>query len=122
MTKRRLGPLLIAAALAIGAGCERHIAQAANPVTPAPGAPAAPAPFATPPVLPGTPDVATLVAKVTPAVVNITTIHDIRQQQIPESEFPFGFDPFEMFPGIRRGPGAGYGNRKVKVILQRGHR
>jgi serine protease Do len=74
-------------------------------------APQAVQPFATPPVLPGTPDVATLVAKVTPAVVNITTIHDIRQQQ-PEFEFPFGFDPFGMFPGMHKGPNGG-GNDQV---------
>jgi serine protease Do len=51
--------------------------------------------------------VATLVAKVTPAVVNITTIHDIRAPQ-SEFEFPFGFDPFGVFPGMRkRGNGGG---------------
>jgi serine protease Do len=37
-----------------------------------------PAPFASPPVLAGTPDIATLVAKVRPAVVNITTIHEVK--------------------------------------------
>src|SRR5579859_4088199 len=114
MTKRKWGPILLATALGIGAGCERHVAQAANPAVPVLAAPPAAAPFATPPILPGTPDVATLVAKVTPAVVNITTIHDIRQQQVPEFEFPFGFDPFGMFPGMRRGPnGGGSGNDQV---------
>ena len=38
----------------------------------------APRPFASPPVLAGTPDVATLAAKVTPSVVNITTVHEGR--------------------------------------------
>jgi serine protease Do len=56
---------------------------------------------------------------VTPAVVNITTIHDIRQQQVPEFEFPFGFDPFGMFPGMRRGPGGGNGNGNDQVLRQR---
>src|SRR5579863_7824575 len=37
-----------------------------------------PAPFASPPVLAGTPDVATLVAKVRPSVVNITTLHEVK--------------------------------------------
>jgi serine protease Do len=109
MTKRKLGPIVLATALGIGAGCQRHVAQAANP---APGVlaagPATPAPFATPPVLPGTPDVATLVAKVTPAVVNITTIHDVHAPQ-QEFEFPFGFDPFGVFPGMRRPGGGGKG-------------
>jgi serine protease Do len=104
MTKRKLGPIVLATALGIGAGCQRHVAQAANPAAPAA---ASPAPFATPPVLPGTPDVATLVAKVTPGVVNITTIHDVRAPQ-QEFEFPFGFDPFGVFPGMRRrGNGGG---------------
>src|SRR5262245_24004474 len=93
MTKRKLGPIVLATALGIGAGCQRHFAQAANPTPVLAAGPATPAPFATPPVLPGTPDVATLVAKVTPAVVNITTIHDVHAPQ-QEFDFPFGFDPF----------------------------
>jgi serine protease Do len=106
MTKRKLGPIVLATALGIGAGCQRHFAQAANPASPA-SAPAAAAPFTTPPVLPGTPDVATLVAKVTPAVVNITTIHDVRAPQ-QEFDFPFGLDPFGVFPGMRkRSPNGG---------------
>jgi len=110
MKKRKLGPFLLAVALGIGAGCQRHFAQAANPKSiPPAGVPVAPAPFATPPVLAGTPDIATLVAKVTPAVVNITTIHDIHGLE-PDFESPFGFDPFGMFPQMRRpweGPGGG---------------
>jgi serine protease Do len=113
MTKRKLGPIVLATALGIGAGCQRHFAQAANPT---PGVlaagPATPAPFSTPPVLPGTPDVATLVAKVTPAVVNITTIHDVRAPQ-QEFEFPFGFDPFGVFPGTRRPRGGNRGGDQV---------
>jgi serine protease Do len=107
MTKRKLGPILLATALGLAAGCERHVAQAANPTTATlAAAPNSPAPFTTPPVLPGTPDVATLVAKVTPAVVNITTIHDLKAPQ-QEFEFPFGFDPFGVFPGTRRRGGGG---------------
>ena len=63
---------------------------------------APPAPFATPPVLAGTPDVATLVARVTPAVVNITTIHEVRADDSP---FGFGFDPFGLGSDGRRGRG-----------------
>jgi serine protease Do len=119
MTKRKLGPIVLATALGIGAGCQRHFAQAANPmVAAAPlAAPTTPAPFATPPVLPGTPDVATLVAKVTPAVVNITTIHDVRAPQ-QEFEFPFGFDPFGAFPGMGRKPRGG-SNGGDQVFRQR---
>jgi serine protease Do len=117
MVKRKLGPVLLATAVAVAAGCTKHNARAAAPVGP-PGAAAAPqaggvpsqapAPFATPPVLPGTPDVATLVARVTPAVVNITTVHDVRAPQ-QEFDFPFGFDPFGAFPefGPRRRGGGG---------------
>ncbi len=108
MTKRKLGPIVLATALGIGAGCQKHFAQAANP-TASPSATAAPsgaAPFTTPPVLAGTPDVATLVARVTPAVVNITTTHDVKGSQ-GEFEFPFGFDPFGVFPGMRRPRGGG---------------
>ena len=59
----------------------------------------APAPFATPPVLAGTPDVATLVAKVKPAVVNITTVQEVR---VSRGEGP---DLSELFPFFHQGPG-----------------
>jgi serine protease Do len=107
MTKRKLGPLVLATALGLAAGCQRHFAQAANPTQGTlAAAPTTPAPFTTPPVLPGTPDVATLVAKVTPAVVNITTVHDIHAPQ-QEFEFPFGFDPF----GSRSSPNPRWGGK-----------
>ena len=96
-----LYPLGIAAALALAAGCNQpkdRTGEAA--VGPAPeetatssptstaGAPASPPPFTTPPVLAGTPDVASLVARVKPSVVNITSIHERR---VPAMlEFPFG--------------------------------
>jgi serine protease Do len=94
MTPRKLIPLT-ALALSFGTGCQ-HSASAASP----PDAPQAPAPFATPPVLPGTPDVATLVAKVKPSVVNITTVQDVK---VPQGGEPFGGFG-EMFPFLRRGP------------------
>jgi serine protease Do len=100
--QRQFGAILLAGAVGIGAGCQRHLAEAAGPVTAAPQAP-----FASPPLLAGTPDVATLVARIAPAVVNITTIHEIRGGR--SEEFPFGFDPFGMFPpsGRRGRPGQG---------------
>jgi serine protease Do len=94
---------------ALGSGCQ-HAAAAAPPQdtasgTPAayvvPEAPAVPAPFATPPVLAGTPDVATLVAKVRPAVVNITTVQQVHMH-------PFGFQGFpgfgDLLPFFNHGP------------------
>ena len=56
------------------------------------------APFATPPVLPGTPDIATLVAKVRPAVVNITTVHELRTPR-----GLVGPDFGELFPFFHQG-------------------
>jgi serine protease Do len=110
MKRRKLGPLFLSLALGITAGCRHDVAEAAPAAPPpAPILPSTPAPFASPPVLPGTPDVATLVAKVTPAVVNITTIHDVRVPQ-QDFDFPFGFDPFGMFP---HGPGSRGGGDQV---------
>lgn len=74
---------------ALTAACGHPVAQAAstNPTPLTPGA----APFAQPPVLSGTPDIATLAAKVKPSVVNIFTSREVRQTR--QFEFPFGF-PF----------------------------
>jgi serine protease Do len=66
---------------------------AATPLASPEPVPHTPAPFATPPLLPGTPDVAGLVEKIKPAVVNITTVHELRIPRM-EDNFPFGFDPF----------------------------
>jgi len=106
MANRRHGPLFLSLVLGVATGCHYGVAEAGPPA----GPPAIPAPFATPPVLPGTPDVATLVAKVTPGVVNITTIHEVR---VPQQEFesPFGFDPFGMFPQGQRAPHGGGGDQ-----------
>jgi len=60
-----------------------------------------PAPFATPPLLAGTPDVASLVAKIKPSVVNITTVHEMRA--VRGVEGPFGVDPFSPFGGRQGG-------------------
>jgi serine protease Do len=88
--------------LAFGAGCQ-HSAIAANPP---PQATTPAAPFATPPVLAGTPDIATLAAKVSPGVVNITTIQQVR---VPRGEFGFpGLPGFGgLFPFFHQGPGNG---------------
>jgi serine protease Do len=113
MRLRKLLPFAVT--LVLATGCQRHVAQAANT-----SVPSTPAPFATPPVLAGTPDVATLVAKVKPAVVNITTTHEIRAPRL-DSESPFGFDffghgPFQGqgAPFLRRGRGSeGRGGEQV---------
>jgi serine protease Do len=95
MISRKIYPALLPLVL-FGAGCQH--ASAASPPEPTSQTPA---PFATPPVLPGTPDIATLVAKVRPSVVNITTVQQVRA---PRGEFGFpGFG--DMFPFLNQGPG-----------------
>jgi serine protease Do len=92
MKARTLYALVLAtSSLAFGSGCSARVAQAAN-TNSAPEL-SSPAPFASPPVLAGTADVATLAAKVKPAVVNITTIHETHRAKM---ELPDGF-PFELF-------------------------
>ncbi len=92
MILRKLVPVT-ALALSFGTGCQ-HAASAAPPSDP----PQSQAPFATPPVLAGTPDIATLVAKVRPSVVNITTVQEVK---VPHGDLFGGFG--EMFPFFRRG-------------------
>src|SRR6202167_6462568 len=95
MIARNLLPALLPLAL-LGAGCQ-HSAAAASPPEPTGQTPA---PFATPPVLPGTPDVATLVAKVRPSVVNITTVQAVKGPRGVQ-----GFPGFEdLFPFFHQGP------------------
>lgn len=56
--------------------------------------PSAPPPFPIPPVLPGTPDIPSLVAKVKPGVVNITTTaEEVRRGPADLFEFFFGPRP-----------------------------
>jgi serine protease Do len=109
MRNQTLCSLMFGVSVLFGMGCQRQVAQAASSAAPGGNAPVptAAAPFATPPVLPGTPDIATLAARVKPSVVNITTVHEVKA---PDMGFgsPFGFDPFDMFPGFgRRGQGGG---------------
>jgi serine protease Do len=98
MTSKKLVHLT-ALALAFGTGCQ-HAASAAPPGE---GVIQTPAPFATPPVLPGTPDVATLVAKVKPGVVNITTVTEMKMPQ-RNFEMPEMPDLGNLFPFFRQGP------------------
>jgi serine protease Do len=95
MTLRNLIPLSVLL-LAAGTGCQHS--AAASPQDPLAQTQA---PFATPPVLPGTPDVATLAARVRPAVVNITTVHEVH---MPRGDFGFPGGLGEMFPFLQQMP------------------
>jgi serine protease Do len=111
--------------LALAAGCQRQTtanAQSAHQPFGAPAVesqavpaadvvPAVPAPFASPPLLPGTPDVAALVAKIKPSVVNITTIHELRGPKGGDG-MPFGVDPF--FPFGSGGSNHGNGDQALR--------
>jgi len=94
----RIASILAAAGSAIAitsfaAGCQHaHASSGSAPLAAADGKlGSAPAPFASPPVLQGTPDVAALAAKVKPVVVNITTTHNVKGRAV---ELPFEFGPF----------------------------
>jgi serine protease Do len=105
MITRKLIPVAVVvfaagAGIASGTGCQ-HAARASQE-----SPPQTPAPFATPPVLPGTPDIATLAARVRPAVVNITTVHEVHMRQGGGFGLP-GFG--DMLPFFRQGPGQGQG-------------
>jgi serine protease Do len=109
MTFRKLIPaavVLVASGtgLVSGTGCQHP--AAASPQDPVAQTPA---PFATPPVLPGTPDIATLAARVRPSVVNITTVHQVH---VPRGEFGFpGLG--DLMPFFRQGqPGPGGQGRR----------
>lgn len=94
---RRSVLLAVPFVLALVSGCKSSSTAAADTASQTPAA----APFASPPVLAGAPDVATLVAKVQPAVVNIIVEQQARRgraMQIPDF-------PFDFFGG--RGPRGG---------------
>ena len=101
--------VLAGALLAIAPGCQHRDAQAAGTAAPVGVATSTSAPFASPPVLAGTADVATLAARVNPAVVNITTVHETHVQRsdgIPFDFFGFGsMAPNGAPNGSRRGGG-----------------
>lgn len=86
----------LAALLVLATGCERKVAPQSLSGETTPLATNTVAPFTTPPVLSGTPDVATLVARVQPSVVNITTEHEVK---VPQSQFQ---EPFDWFFGPNR--------------------
>ena len=69
------------------------LAAATTPTTADSAAPSgeSAAPFATPPVLPGTPDIAALAARVRPAVVNITVTEEASTDEAPSFQLPFDF-------------------------------
>jgi serine protease Do len=96
--------LVLSGTLAFGcggaarAGSSNGSSSAPATVASAPALPNTPAPFATPPVLAGTPDIATLAAKVRPAVVSITTMHATKEIRFEEGDDPFG-GMFGPFPG-----------------------
>jgi serine protease Do len=112
--------VLLSATLLGSAGC-RHRDAAAPPAdgAPAPGTnvvfgQTAP-PFATPPVLNGTPDVAALVEKVKASVVNITTSSRSRSHHMM-------LDPFEFFfrqPFGGGGPPPGFAPRERRPSMPR---
>jgi serine protease Do len=101
---RRLVPPASLFLLSMFCCCHRGENSVGQPVTLT--AASAPAPFSSVPAVPPTPDVAALVAAVKPAVVNVTTVEEVR---IPP-EWPFHFeDPFggSFSPFERRAPGKG---------------
>jgi serine protease Do len=96
----------------VAVGCHRlkvgdHDALAAASKASVTTSPSA-APPGTPVVLPGAPDVATLVARVRPAVVNITVTAETRV-----SEAPFQF-PFDFFFGPQGPRGGEQGDRTLR--------
>jgi len=121
MLKARLVAILVPAFVAGCAGPRVREAQAAPPpprpsqpvASPAPVAPlpSVAAPFDKPPLLPGTPDVATLVAKVKPVVVTVITAE---VASAPRGRFPFGGG--DRDEGFRRhGLGSGF------IVDAKGH-
>jgi len=106
---KRTPCIVAASAIAIAASGCHPTAEAAPAAVPTPAAvPAAvpsvslaPPPFATPPVLTGTPDVATLVAAIKPSVVNVTVEH---HASVPRLDLHDSFGFFgRFFDGGDRG-------------------
>jgi serine protease Do len=96
-TLRKLIPVTALGLVLATGGCQ-HSAAASAPQ----GIAQTPPPFASPPVLAGTPDIATLVAKVRPSVVNITTIHEVKMSQ-GEPGFPDMPELRNLFPFFHQG-------------------
>lgn len=81
-----------------GGACHRGSAEASPPATGGVAGTKEGAPFATPPLLAGTPDIAALVAKVKPAVVSITSTHQVKTRGRPGAPGA-PIDPFGEFFG-----------------------
>jgi serine protease Do len=84
---------ILIAALSMSAGCRRPTKVKAAPVTCSPPAAVTitSAPSTAAPAIGGAPDVAALVAKVTPAVINVTTTQDLRLPRTPiDPDGPYG--------------------------------
>jgi serine protease Do len=96
-----LGSLGFALVLALTPGCQPRSAEASPPP---PATALSSAPFPTPPTLTGAPDIATLVARVKPAVVNITV--EARRPNAGEGDRSDRMSPFEFFGPLNPfGPG-----------------
>ena len=118
--KRALCGVALALVAAGAVACQSHgleHAAAASPNPTGDGVASLPAPFPTPPTLSGTPDVATLAARVKPSVVNITTTHATRTAKVPFN-LPFDFDgtPFGGRGSPRGGQGDGETTRKETAL------
>jgi serine protease Do len=100
-----LSSLALAGVVAGAVGCQSHtLEQAAGAAPLTASLPALPAPFTTPPTLAGTPDIATLAARVKPSVVNITTTHATKVPKLP----------FRLPEGVPFGPGFGEGGAETR--------
>ncbi len=113
--EKKLTVLALSLVIAI-AGCRRSKAVPLGPLGSVQPEPIAAAPFKEAPVLPGTPDVATLVEKVRPEVVNITVEEYVK---VPRGIFTLPFDwPFELFGQPRDGQTRGQQEQPPDVLRQ----
>ncbi len=112
--KKTLLAVQLATVLIAGGACHRGSAEASPPNTASVTGTKDGAPFATPPVLSGTPDIAALVAKVKPAVVSITTTHQIKARGRTATGQGGAVDPFGEFFGRGDEPRNGGGDRVRK--------
>ncbi len=98
------------------AGCRRGKPIPIGPTGSVQPEPIAAAPFKDPPVLPGSPDVATLVERVRPEVVNIMVEEYVK---VPRSIFTLPFDlPYELFGGRQPGRGGDHESQEGDLLRQ----
>jgi serine protease Do len=105
--------VLSSSAACKGAGFKDTPPQSADAATAASASSAAP--FASPPMVNGMPDVAALVSRVNASVVNITTVHEVRQPSL-DSDFPFEFFFGPMAPPGMRRPRGGENALKQRAL------